>query len=309
MNTLRQAAEEYLAMRRGLGYKLLQDGRLLGQFVSFAEEHGLNHVTVEAALTWAMLPTSADPSWWAKRLTVVRVFSRHLAALDERTEVPPEDLLPRGHERSAPPFLYSPEQIIALITAAGTLASPLRAATFTAFVGLMAVAGLRTGEAMALDRDEADLTNGVLTIRDTKFGKSRLVPLHHSTIDQLRNYALRRDELCPRPHTPAFFLSGAGTRLIHINASKTFNQLLTAAGIQAPPGAPKPRLYDLRHTFAVSTLITWYSQGRDVAHLLPSLSTYMGHISPATTYWYLHACPELIAAAAGRLDDAWKEPA
>ncbi|GAA0993187.1 tyrosine-type recombinase/integrase [Acrocarpospora macrocephala] len=309
MSTMREAAEEYLAMRRGLGYKLRQEGRMLRQFVAFGEGHGLEHLTIEAALEWATSPSEADPSWWAKRLTVVRVFARHMATMDTRTEVPPADLLPRGHQRPTTPYLYSPEQITALVGEAGALTSPLRAATFTAFIGLMAVTGLRTGEAMGLDRDEVDLAEGVLLVQGTKFGKSRLVPLHPSTTDQLRSYARRRDELCSRPSTLAFFLSGAGTRLTHTNASKTFNRLLRATGICTLLGAAKPRLYDLRHSFAVATLVTWYSQDADVTHLLPALSTYMGHISPATTYWYLHACPQLIAAAATRLEEVWKESA
>jgi len=308
MSAMREAAEEYLAMRRGLGYKLRPEGRLLRQFAGFLEGRDLAHLTAGAALEWATLPRDADPSWWAARLTVVRVFARYLAVTDERTEVPPEDLLPR-QERRTTPYLYSPGQIAALMRAAGALASPLRASTFGSFIGLMAVTGLRTGEAMGLDRDQVDLAEGVLIIQGTKFGKSRLVPLHPTATGQLRTYAQRRDELCPDPPTPAFFLSGAGTRLNHTNASKTFSRLLRAAGIQAPPAAPKPRLYDLRHSFAVATLVTWYSQDLDVPHLLPALSTYLGHISPATTYWYLHACPELMAAAATRLDAAWKEPA
>lgn len=278
MSTLREAAEQYLQMRRDLGYKMHPDGRLLRQFIAFLEERGAACVTTEAALAWATLPAEADPSWWAARLTVVRVFARHLAVLDEQSEIPPEDLLPRRAGRTTPPFLYSSEQIAALIGAAGTLACPLRAATFTAFVGLMAVTGLRTGEAMALERDEIDLTDCVLTVRDSKFGKSRLVPLHPTTTSHLRDYARRRDELCPRPHASAFFLSGAGTRLNHVNASTTFNKLLHIAGIQAAPGAAKPRLYDLRHTFAMNTLITRYSRGQDVAHLLPRLSTYLGPV-------------------------------
>lgn len=308
MSAMREAAEEYLAMRRGLGYKLLAEGRLLRQFAGFLEERGLAHLTAGAALEWATLPRDADPSWWAARLTAVRVFARYLAVTDERTEVPPEDLLPRQEQRTTP-YLYSPGQIAALMRLAGALASPLRASTFESFIGLMAVTGLRTGEAMGLDRDKVDLAEGILIVRGTKFGKCRLVPLHPTATGQLRAYAQRRDELCPDPSTPAFFLSGAGTRLNHTNVSKTFSRLLRAAGVQAPPGAPRPRPYDLRHSFAVATLVTWYSQDLDVAHLLPALSTYLGHISPATTYWYLHACPELMAAAATRLDKAWKEPA
>jgi len=167
---------------------------------------------------------------------------------------------------------------------------------------------MRLSEAIGLQRSDVDLDEGVLTVRQSKFGKSRLVPLHPTTTEQLADYQCRRDKLCPHPLTPAFFVSGAGTRLNHTNASKTFTRLLRAADVTAAPGMAKPRLYDLRHSFAVTTLVSWYAQGADVAHLLPALSTYLGHVSPATTYWYLHACPQLMTAAAQRLDDSWKEP-
>lgn len=307
MNGLSEAAERYLTIRRNLGYKLKVEGRMLGQFVDFLQERGSSHLTVEAALEWAVLPDAADPSWWAARLTVVREFARFLATFDERTQIPPGDLLPRSAGRTTPPYLYSRAEIGALILAARHLAHPLRAATFECFVGLMAATGIRTGEAMGLDRADADLDKGVLLVHGTKFGKSRLVPLHPTTVEQLADYQRRREELCPRPATEAFFLSGAGTRLNHTNASKTFNRLLKTADITAPPGAAKPRLYDLRHSFAVTTLVNWYAADTDVAHQLPALSTYLGHISPATTYWYLHACPQLMTAAAERLDRTWKE--
>ncbi|WP_230396314.1 tyrosine-type recombinase/integrase [Streptomyces blattellae] len=307
MNGIRDHAERYLAIRRGLGYKLKVEGRMLGQFVGFLDERGHSRLTVRAALEWAVLPDGADPAWWAARLTVIRGFARFLAAFDELVEIPPPGLLPRRAGRTTPPYLYSQAEIAALIHAARHLAHPLRAATFESFIGLMAATGIRTGEAMGLDRADPDLDRGVLLVRGTKFGKSRLVPLHPTTVGQLADYQRRRDELCPRPSTEAFFLSGAGTRLNHTNASKTFTRLLKAVDITAPPGAGTPRLYDLRHTFAVTTLVNWYAADADVAHRLPALSTYLGHVSPATTYWYLHACPQLMTAAAERLDRTRKE--
>ena len=307
MTGIREAAERYLMIRRNLGYKLKVEGRMLGQFVDFLQERGDSRLTVEAALAWAVLPPGADPAWWAARLTVVREFARFLATFDERTEIPPAGLLPRSAGRTTPPYLYSPAEIRALIRAARQLAHPLRAATFESFIGLMAATGLRTGEAMGLDRADADLDGGVLLVHGTKFGKSRLVPLHPTTVEQLAAYQCRREILCPRPTTEAFFLSGAGTRLNHTNASKTFNRLLKTTGVTAPPGTAKPRLYDLRHSFAVTTLVNWYAADADVAHRLPALSTYLGHVSPATTYWYLQACPQLMTAAAERLERTWKE--
>lgn len=308
MTTLREAADRYLAVRRALGYKLKIEGRMLSQFVVFCDAHDLDHVTTAAAVRWATAPAGADASWWAARLTVIREFARFQAAFDVRTEVPPTDLFPRGADRSQP-YLYSPAQIAAMLQAAARcFPSPLRAATTEAFIGLMAATGIRTGEAMGLDRGDVDLAGAVLTIRNSKFGKSRLVPLHHSTAEHLAAYQVRRDELCSRPTTPAFFVSSYGTRLNYVSTSKAFARVLKTAGVTVPAGVVKPRLYDLRHTFAVTTMTRWYADGADVAHLLPSLSTYLGHISPATTYWYLHACPQLMAEAAKRLETSLEEP-
>lgn len=306
MSTLREAAAGYLALRRSTGYKYYREGLLISQFVGFLEEAGAGHVTVEAALQWAVLPAGADPSWHAARLSAVRGLASYLAASDSRHQVPPAGLLPRRSDRVTP-YLYSPEEITALVRAARSLAHPLRAAVFEHFVALMAVTGMRTGEVMGLDRGDADLDAGVLTVRGAKFGKSRLLPLHPDVTARMRHYVRQRDRLCPRPAVPAFFVSGTGTRLTHHNVSKTFRTLLAAAGISAPPGVPKPRPYDLRHSFAVATVARWYAEGTDVARHLPALSTYMGHVSPASTYYYLHACPQLMTAAAQRLEDAWKE--
>ena len=306
MSALREAAAGYLALRRSTGYKYYVEGLLIGHFVDFLEERGAGHVTVGAALEWATCPAGADPSWHAARLTAIRGLASYLAASDSRHQVPPAGLLPRRSHRVTP-YLYSPEETAALVRAARELAHPLRAAVFEHFVALMAVTGMRTGEVMALDRGDADLDAGVLVVRGAKFGKSRLIVLHAGVTARLRAYAKRRDDLCPHPAVPAFFVSGTGTRLSHHNVSTTFSALLAAAGISAPPGVPKPRPYDLRHSFAVSTMARWYAEGHDVARLLPALSTYMGHVSPASTYWYLHACPQLMTAAAQRLEDAWRE--
>lgn len=308
MTALREAADRYLAVRRGLGYKLKIEGRMLGQFVGFCDARGLQHVTVAAALAWATAPAGADVSWWAARLGVIREFARFLAVFDDRTEIPPTDLLPRTGDDRIQPYLYSSAQIAALLKAARGLAHPLRAATFEAFIGLMAATGIRTGEAIGLDREDADLARGSLVIRGTKFGKSRLVPLHTTTVEHLTAYQRQRDQLCPRPATTAFFLSSAGTRLNSTSTSKAFTRVLKAAAITVGAGTARPRLYDLRHTFAVTTLTSWYAADADVAHLLPALSTYLGHVSPATTYWYLHACPQLMTEAVKRLEASWSDP-
>lgn len=307
MTTLREAADRYLAIRRGLGYKLKIEGRMLGQFVGFCDARGLDHVTVAAAQAWATAPAGAAVSWWAARLTAIREFARYLAAVDEHTEIPPTELLPRTGDDRTQPYLYSPAEITAMLAAARDLAHPLRAATFEALIGLMAATGIRTGEATGLNREDADLAGSVLVIRGTKLGKSRLVPLHATTVEHLLAYQRRRDQLCPQPATTAFFLSCTGTRLNSTSTSKAFTRVLAGAGITVGAGRARPRLYDLRHTFAVTTVTNWYAAGADVGHLLPALSTYLGHISPATTYWYLHACPQLMTEAVKRLEASWEE--
>lgn len=237
---------------------------------------------------------------------MIRCFARYLATIDPHTEIPPENLLADSSRRK-PPYLYTPAEIVALMAAAGRLACPMRAATFTAFIGLMACSGLRTGEAMRLDRADVDLDADLITVRNSKYGKSRLVPLHPSATASLGDYTRRRDELWPHPRVSAFFLSGAGTRLNLTNATKTFASLRAEVGITAPEGRRAPRLTDLRHSFAVATLTGWYAAGVDVPARLPSLSAYLGHASPASTYWYLEASSELLSAAAELLERSGKE--
>ena len=301
MSTLRTAAEEYLAVRRSLGYKLELQGRLLLDFTGYLERTGAATVTVAAAVAWATQPAGAAPVWWKQRLSVVRCFARHLATLDPACEVPPTDLLPARYRRRTP-YLYSPAEVAALVHAAGTLAVPLHAATYQALISLLAATGLRVGEAMALGRCDVDLDTGLLTVVRGKYGKSRRVPLHSTTTEMLRRYADRRDRLCPAPAAGSFFVSTAGTRLLASSVDGVFPQLLSLAGVPTPPGGRRPRVHDLRHSFAVATLLDWYRDGGDVHARLPLLSTYLGHTSPAHTYWYLHAAPELMALAARRLE-------
>ncbi len=244
-----------------------------------------------------------NPSWLADRLSVVRGFARHLALIDERTEVPPADLLPHRSHR-ATPYLYTAEEVLRLMAAAGKLPSPLRRATFSTLVGLLSVTGMRIGEALRLDRGDVDLAQRILIVRDSKFGKSREIPVHDSTARALRVFATRRDELCPQASSPAFFVSLAGTRLLYDGFHLTFLRLVREASLSPRSATCRPRPHDLRHTFAVSTLMGWYREGVDVEPRLATLSTYLGHVHPANTYWYLSAAPELLSLAAARLEAA-----
>lgn len=300
MSDLDQAVREYLAVRRALGFKLDREGQLLHDFARYCAVRGEPALTVAAAVAWATLPQDADPSWRAARLTAVRTFARWRAAFDPATEVPPAGLLPQ-RSRRADPYPYSDADIAALLERARAIRSPLRAATYQTLIGLLAVSGMRVGEAIALDRGDTDLDQSVLHIRHGKFGKARVVIFHPSTAEALRGYARIRDAHWPVPKTPAFFISTAGTRLIYNNVHQCFHHLAAEAGLTPLGPRCRPRIHDLRHRFALQTLLGWYRDGTGIAQQLPALSAYLGHVRPQDTYWYLRATPELLALAAERL--------
>ena len=308
MSALRRDLDDYLVIRRALGFKLERAGLLLADFVAHLEANETDTITTDAALAWATRPPTGASTWWAQRLSVVRAFARHLHAIDPTHEVPPPGLLP-GRSHRATPYLYSDRDIAALMAAARGLRSPLRAATFETLVGLLAVTGLRIGEALRLDRDDVDLVDGVLVIRLSKFGKSREIPLHPSTVDALAAYTRERDRLCRRPADRAFFVSTAGTRLLYCNAHLAWLDLVRRAGLQPRSATCRPRPHDLRHSFAVRTLLGWYPDGADVHARMPLLSTYLGHVHPGNTYWYLSAAPELLTLVVARLDATIGAPA
>ena len=289
-------------MRRSLGYQMNAQERLLNSYIDDLETSGAVTVTVANALAWAMRPADASPIWWSRRLSVVRCFARHLSAFDPSCQVPPTDLLPPGNARAIP-YIYSAHEIEALVHAAGTLGRALHAASCQAVVSLLAVTGLRIGEVVALARSDVDMQAGVLTVVNGKYGASRHVPLHPSTVAMLGRYAERRDRLCPIPATDRFFITSVGTPLSAGLLEQTFARLLVQAQITTPPGRRRPRIHDLRHTFAVVTVRDWYRDGVDVRARLPLLSTMLGHVAPAATYWYLTATPDLLALAAQRLHD------
>jgi integrase len=260
-------------------------------------------VTVANAVEWARLPTAGDGNWWAQRLSVVRCFATYLHALDPEHEIPPADVLARRIRRSVPSF-YTEQEIWALMGATDRLRGWLRQTTYRTLIGLLAETGMRVGEAIRLDRPDLDLANGLLTIRGSKFGKSRELPLHRTTVTALREYLRIRDAHQHADVTDALLISPAGTRLIYCNVHATFRQLRADTGLRPRSPACRPRLHDLRHRFAVQTLLDWYRDGVDVPPRLPLLSTYMGHTHPRHTFWYLQAAPELMAIAGQRLEAA-----
>jgi integrase/recombinase XerD len=299
--SLRDALKEYLDLRRALGFKLKSAGRLLGQFVDYLEERGINTLTTDDALTWASLPSGASAHWRSIRLSAVRGFAAYLHGIDASVAVPPAGLLRCGPCR-ATPYLYSGAEVASLLEAATDLRPPLRAATYYTLIGLLAVSGMRIGEAIALDDQDLDIERGVLVVRESKFDRSRLVPLHSTTTEALLRYKVLRDELCPQRPSTALLVSSVGTRLLHSNIGLTFARLTQRCEIARRSASCRPRVHDFRHAFAVASLLDCYSNGDDVAAMLPRLATYLGHTDPKHTFWYLSAAPELMALAGQRLD-------
>jgi integrase len=297
MSSLHRALEDYLRVRRALGFQLERAGKLLPDFLRYLDERGLSHVTTTAALAWATQPRDAQPAWWSARLLVVRGFAKYLQTIEPRTEVPSPELLPQHRARSKP-YVYSAADITALLSATDTLRSPFRAATYKTLLGLLAVTGMRVGEAIALDDGDVQRRRS-LVIRKAKFGKSREVPLHASTVHALDLYRRERDQKVARRRVTSLFVSSHGTRLLYQNVHITFLRLVYEAGLGERK--PRPTIHDLRHTFAIRTVLAWHRDGLDVEARLPLLSTYLGHINPSSTYWYLSAVPELLEAATLRL--------
>ena len=301
MSRLQESLDEYLTLRRSVGFKLRDTEHMLRDFVAHLDRAGAPTVTTGLALAWAKRPVNVHPHRWRQRLTVARGFAAYLHTLDAATEVPPRDLLVARRTRIAP-YLYADSEVATLVSAAGRLAPPFRAATYRTLLGVLAVTGMRMGEAIGLDQADVNWNDGVLTIRTSKFGRSRELVLHPTTVEAMRRYDRWRRQR-PAASTPAFFISTTGNRLIHTNVQHTFRGLVRETGIGADSTGRPPRLHDLRHTFAVNTVVNWYRDGGDVQGRLYLLSTYLGHVDPKDTYWYLSAAPQLLALAGARLEE------
>lgn len=305
MTRFAEHVDDYLRLRRSFGFKLVEHERLLPRFAAHLDELHAETVTTELALAWALerdLPAGSTVP--GVRLLIVRGFARYMIGLDPRTEIPPAELI-RPHGKRRAPFIYTDADIAALMEQAGSgIRYALVAATVETLIGLLAVTGMRVSEAIKLDRADIDWGQGVLLVRDSKFNKSRYLPVHPSTLDALQRYAALRDRGCPNPLGPSFFVSLRHGRLYDCAVQKTFRRVCQQAGVGATAPFP-PRLHDLRHSLAVNTLLGWYREGADVQARLPVLSTYLGHLNPAYTYYYLSAAPELLAHAAGMRDAYW----
>ncbi len=306
MSALRKLLQDYLIMRRALGFKMHTEGIGLLSFVTYMEQAQADFISTDLALAWAKQPTMAQPIWWAHRLSFVRGFARYCHAIDPRSEVPPSSLLPFSCRRPSP-YFFTDEDIDQLLqnTLQLQLKDPFMNQTLYCLFGLLAVSGLRIGEALSLTLNDVDLDQALLTIRSTKFDKSRLVPMHTTTAKVMVDYQKHREQFLAGRQTPYWFVNTQGGCLGYDSVRRALRHLTD--GMAKQTGRLRPRLHDLRHRFAMKTLLHWYRDGQDVEQQLPTLSAFLGHVQVSDTYWYLSACPELLDAAKNRLERHWEK--
>jgi integrase len=308
MNTLREAVADYLTLRRNLGFKLRDYGNYLLDFVTFLEQRSATHISTSLALEWAQQTRSTRTTHWAQRMTMVRGFARYRRATDERTEIPPTQLFPfKRADYRARPYLYTESEILQLLESALCVprTSNFKRQAYYCLFGLLAVSGMRISEALDLKVENVDLNAGVLTVKG-KFERSRLIPLHASTLKVLASYMSVRNKYFGEQAADHVFISRQGTRLMGTQVRLVFHRLCRQAGLPRQDSKSRPRIHDLRHTFAVKTLLHWYHSGVDVEAHMPVLSTFLGHVNTKDTYWYLSSCPELMGEAVKRLENFWE---
>jgi integrase len=299
-----ELVREYLVVRRGLGFDLDTPGWQLMDFARYADRIGhRGHMTTDLAVQWALSSRSSDPAQAVRRLSAVRSFARYRAVFDSATEIPPTGLLGRLPRRK-PPHIYSAGEIAALLHQAHRLLPRrgLRPHTYVALFSLLASTGLRLSEACHLLPRDVDLDSGILTVRESKFRKSRLIPLHPTATHALIRYAAHRDAGRAPAGSAAFFRTDAAPALTRPAVEKTFTRLRHRLGWTAEGRARRPRIHELRHTFAVRRLLRWAEEPADVDRKVLALATYLGHAKVSDTYWYLSAIPELMAVTAQRFE-------
>jgi integrase/recombinase XerD len=296
----RTILKDYLAMRRKLGFKLQKHEETLRGFLNFFETRKDTYLTTELALKWAKKPKNTDPAWWTERLSMIRGFAAYWKTIDPRTEVPSLHILLPQYKRPTP-HIYSNQEIAQILSLAKKLPTK-DSYTYWTLYGLLLATGMRIGEALALDNEDVDLKQGVITIRDTKLNKSRILPLHITTLEILKQYVQKRNKQFAKSKEAAFFVVSDDRRPSHHMAWRRFKKILIEMGIWNPSHNKDPRLHSLRHTFAVRALTEFYRNGQDIDGKIHALSTYLGHKDIRCTYWYLTAVPELMAQVLSRLE-------
>lgn len=305
MRDLRNDLREYIDLRQALGYKLRKHSRRLSEFITFLEARRTDYITTKLAIAWATESSKGHQHSCFERLSFIRSFAAHVSSMDARTEIPPTGTM-RRPTIALRPYIYTLEEIGRLMAAARNLFSPrkLRCHTYYHLIGLLATTGMRSGEAVRLANSDVNLAEGLLTIRKSKFGKSRVVPLHPTTVSALAEYMARRNAFLKEAEASTFFISERRGPIS--SPHKSFDEIRCAAGLEKGRNGISPRMHDLRHTFAVQTLLAWYRGGSDVERHLPILSTFLGHSHVENTYWYISSTPELLGAACERLETRWR---
>ena len=303
MSGLEEALAGYLQTRRALGYKLARTEKLCAQFIAYLAERGVSEIRRDDAIAWAVLPAGTSQGWYHMRLSAIRGFASWARAMGLAAEVIPAGVI-RAKTQRLVPYPYSEGEVAKIMASAAILKGELRQATYSTLVGLLWVTGMRVGEAIAADIGDFVATEGILVVRHAKFDKARQLPLHPTSTLALADYVGLRNRLMTAATSQALFLSPAGTRLLYCNVQNTFGRMLDAAGVGPVSAQCRPRLHDLRHRLAIDTLVEAYRQKEDPGHRLALLSTYLGHVNPGATYWYLSSTPELLSLAAARLEES-----
>lgn len=302
MKSIREHLSEYVAARRALGTRLEEPAQTLGKFVEFIGRKKARFIKIDLALEWAQESPGVQRATWARKLSMVRQFARWMSAVDCRHQVLPSRLLAVRHRRPKP-HIYTSDEVARLMSEAALLKSAkgMKALNLETLIGLLAATGLRSGEAAALEIGDVDFQKELLVIRNSKFGKSRLVPIHKSTVEALKRYGRKRDQVFGNPCNPYFFVTDQGTALDLGAVRSWFCKVSRGCGLRKKAEGHRsgrgPRLQDLRHSFATWRLIEWYRAGLNVSSQMPKLATYLGHSSVACTYWYVEAVPELLGLA------------
>jgi len=307
--TLKNQIELYLNNKRRLGFQLKIEGHELLRFAKYADKKGhRGPLTTAIAIEWASSSKKGSRLSWARRLEILCCFAKYYYAFDPKTEIPPNRVFGPAHRRNTP-YIYSAQEINDILTISLQLHAQyiLRPITCHYLFGLLACSGLRISEAVRLNRSDVDLINGILTIRETKFYKSRYVPLHHTAVKALRKYvAIRDKKTCSQ--NDAFFILNNKLPITTRKAEYAFKVIRKKLWPNRTYKGRRPRIYDLRHTFVCNRLLAWYKEGKNIDQVIPFLSTYIGHVKVSDTYWYITGIPELMSIATKRFEQFYQQP-
>ncbi len=303
MIKLKTAVDKYIQLRQSLGYKLRCEKYILYDFVRYMKKEKTDVITIDHAITWAKSRKNAKKARWSCRLSAVRCFSKYYKIIKSESQIIPDKILSFKYERKAP-YIYTDKDVINILNACNSLypKNPIGKYTYKTLLGLISVTGMRISEAIALQEDDINFKDKYITVNKSKFNKSRIIPVSDSVIKELKKYQKKRDNYLPEIKKSSFFISVKGGRPYYSTVQKDFRKIIDSAGLNPKVGGRRQRIHDFRHTLAVRVLLMWYRNGDNVSQKMPILSTYLGHVEPRDTYWYLSAVPELMKLTSQKLE-------